>query len=54
MTASIIPMPVSEDERLWRVYLAAKEKADRTGSIDDAIAAGKAWAAFLKSFEAAS
>ncbi len=50
MTATIIPIR-SEEARLWDEYLAAKDRADRTRRLKDAIAAGEAWARFLQSFE---
>lgn len=50
MTATIIPIR-SEESRLWDEYLEAKDRADRTRRLTDAIAAGQAWAAFLKRFE---
>ena len=35
---------------LWATYTAAACKAQATGRIDDGIAAGKAWAAWLEAF----
>lgn len=43
----------SKDDRLqalWKRYLDAKSKADATGDINDGIAAGKAWAAWVEPF----
>lgn len=40
----------SRQERLWEAYLAAFNKAERTQDIQDGIAAGKAWAAFIADF----
>ncbi|UXN69009.1 hypothetical protein N8A98_17440 [Devosia neptuniae] len=37
-------------EQLWRAYRAARAKAEATGEISDGIAAGKAWAIWLKLF----
>lgn len=54
MTARIIPLPQSEEQRLWSEYLALKRKAERSGRLEHAVSAGKAWAEFLKLFEAAS
>jgi hypothetical protein len=50
MTANIVPIRESETERLWSAYLVAKNKADASRRIEDAIAAGRAWAAFLEIF----
>lgn len=54
MTARIIPLHQPEEQRLWSEYLALKQKAERSGLFEDAAAAGRAWAEFLKLFEAAS
>lgn len=43
----------SKDDRLqalWKLYLEAKARADATGDINDGIAAGKAWAAWVEPF----
>lgn len=43
----------SKDDRLqalWKAYLEAKARADATGDINDGIAAGKAWAAWVEPF----
>jgi hypothetical protein len=32
---------------LWAVYFRARKKAELTGAIEDGVAAGKAWAAWL-------
>ncbi|WP_041358296.1 hypothetical protein [Nitrobacter hamburgensis] len=37
-------------ERLWSEWLAARAKALETLNIDDGIAAGRAWSAFLAEF----
>jgi hypothetical protein len=50
---SAIPQPstaLSEVERRWDAYLAAKRQADATGDYADGLAAGRAWAAFLDMF----
>ncbi len=44
--------PATTDE-LWRRFIEARATALRTLQIEDATAAGKAWAAFLASFTAA-
>lgn len=41
-------------EDLWAAYLAAQDKAKASGDINDGIAAGKAWAAWLDHFRAVS
>ena len=40
--------PLSE---AWEAYLAARLRAEQTGDIEDGIAAGKAWAKWLRIFE---
>lgn len=45
------------DERtqdLWNAYLAARDKAEASRNVQDGIAAGKAWAAWLDHFRAVS
>lgn len=37
-------------QALWKAYLEAKARADATGDINDGIAAGKAWAAWVEPF----
>lgn len=54
MTARIIPLRQPKEQSLWSDYLALKQKAERSGRLEDAVAAGKAWARFLKLFEAVS
>jgi hypothetical protein len=45
------PSPASDSpERLWAFFAAAQEKSKATLILDDGIAAGKAYAAFLRSF----
>jgi len=39
-------------ERLWDDYVAASRRAQQTQDIDDGIAAGRAWAAWLAAFAA--
>ena len=39
-----------DQEKLWWAFVSAAEKAQRSKDIQDGIAAGKAWAAFLKVF----
>ena len=41
-------------EGLWHAYLAARDQAEQSRDVRDGIAAGKAWAAFLDQFRAAS
>lgn len=36
---------------LWQAYGRARDKAEKSQDLADGIAAGKAWAAFLKVFE---
>ncbi len=36
--------------RLWAAYCAARDRAAASSRIDDGIAAGRAWAAFIDSF----
>lgn len=57
MTVVAFP-PVSETkdqraERLWAVYVEVSKKAQASLRIEDGIAAGKAWAEFMKAFEQA-
>lgn len=43
----------SKDERLqtlWSAYLDARAKAETSGRVEDGIAAGKAWAAWVAPF----
>lgn len=54
MTARIIPLRQPKEQSLWSDYLALKQKAERSGRLEDAVAAGKAWARFLKLFEVVS
>lgn len=35
----------------WAAYLAARERAEHSRDVEDGIAAGKAWRAFLELFE---
>lgn len=44
-------MHAEEIDRLWAEYLAARDRAERSRDIADGIAAGRAWAAFLRAFE---
>ena len=37
-------------QALWKAYLDARSRADTTGDINDGIAAGKAWAAWVEPF----
>lgn len=41
-------------EELWAAYLAAQDKAKASRDINDGIAAGKAWAAWLDHFRTVS
>jgi hypothetical protein len=52
MTAAVVSIHQSETERRWSAYLVARQKAEQTGRIEDGIAAGEAWAAFLALFVA--
>jgi hypothetical protein len=38
-------------ERLWNVFVMAAQSAQASLKIEDGIAAGRAWQAFLKAFE---
>lgn len=43
----------AKDDRiqaLWQAYIDARAKADASGDINDGIAAGKAWAAWVGPF----
>jgi hypothetical protein len=40
----------AEQERRWSAFAAARERAQATGRIEDGIAAGRAWGAFLNAF----
>lgn len=35
---------------LWKAYLEAKDRAEQTRDMEDGIAAGKAWAAWVEPF----
>ena len=37
-------------ERLWREYCEARAKAEVSNRVEDGIAAGRAWSAFLAEF----
>lgn len=41
---------MSELERLWAAYVQASRRAQETHVIDDGIAAGRAWRAWLEAF----
>lgn len=41
------------ERQAWQAYLAARERAEKSGRIEDGIAAGKAWARWLRLFERA-
>ncbi len=55
-TLKVVPIAEAKRRRdmlvedVWNAYLAAKTKADATGHVDDAIAAGKLWKRFLELF----
>jgi hypothetical protein len=51
MTIVRLPEPDQRIERLWQQYVEARLQAEETGNISDGIAAGKAWAAWLREFE---
>jgi hypothetical protein len=37
-------------QELWKAYLEAKDRAEVSRELDDGIAAGKAWAAWVEPF----
>jgi hypothetical protein len=37
-------------QQLWKAYLEAKDRAETSRELDDGIAAGKAWAAWVEPF----
>ena len=41
---------LGELQERWKAYLEAKDRAEQTRDMDDAIAAGKAWAAWVEPF----
>ena len=45
------PQPPAEVELAWAEYCTARRRAELSGAIADAIAAGKAWRAWLEIFE---
>jgi hypothetical protein len=57
LTTKIVHIAAAREQRqvseqdAWRAYTLARDKAERTGDINDGIAAGKAWAQWLKLFE---
>lgn len=51
----VVPLPGAANiHAAWSAYCAAREKAERSGRIEDGIAAGHAWRAWLSLFEARS
>lgn len=38
------------EQEAWAAYLAARDKAEKSGDIQDGIAAGKAWRLWLERF----
>jgi len=55
MILSLVPAkPAStvEQQRAWEGYLQALDRAERSRRVEDGIAAGRAWATFLKLSEA--
>lgn len=56
--SQVVQLDVARVERdgklqaLWSAYNAARAKAQSSGRIEDGIAAGKAWAAWLDAFRA--
>jgi hypothetical protein len=44
--------PPAEADSLWRAFVAAQERSKTTLALDDGIAAGKAYRAFLEAFVA--
>jgi hypothetical protein len=43
-------MDTARQERLWHAFTEAQERSKATGRLKDGIAAGKAYAAFLRAF----
>jgi hypothetical protein len=46
------PVPTALQQRAWEDYLRARDRAERSRRVEDGVAAGRAWARFLKLFEA--
>ena len=40
----------TRQERLWRAFTEAQERSKATGRLEDGMAAGRAYAAFLRAF----
>lgn len=53
MDSNVVPIATAAEERAWRRYCEARERAQRSNSIIDGIAAGRAWAEWLALFEQA-
>jgi hypothetical protein len=53
IVALVSPKPVATalQQQAWEGYLRARDRAERSRRVEDGIAAGHAWAAFLKLFE---
>lgn len=51
MTVLHLPSADQRLNRLWQRYLDARLVAERSGAIRDGIAAGRAWAEWLRAFE---
>ena len=55
MIVALLPpksVPTALQQRAWEDYLRARDRAERSRQVEDGIAAGHAWAAFLRLFEA--
>lgn len=57
MTSKVVHIAAVREQRqvseadAWQAYVIARDKAERTKDINDGIAAGKAWATWLRLFE---
>jgi hypothetical protein len=57
LTSKIVSIVAAKADRIvseqdaWRTYVLARDRAERTKDIQDGIAAGKAWAEWLRLFE---
>jgi len=43
--------PEARTERLWTLYVMARQTAETSSRLEDGIAAGGAWAVFMREFE---
>lgn len=53
---SVVLFPVKDGakpkpDQLWRDYVSASTKAQRSKKLEDGLMAGRAWSRFLKAFE---